>query len=69
MLISMRIVMKEEDSEHIDLEKDVHNLLIMRNFHFVPQVKRSYQRENIFQTKCRIGDQLGNVFIDGCSGK
>ena len=46
----------EEERERV-LPKDEHyNLFIRRNFHATPKEKCSDQRENIFQTRCKIKD-------------
>ena len=58
---------EEGDIEHVYPEEELHNLLIRRNLHMVPQVKNSDQRENIFQTKCKIGNKLCDLIIDGGS--
>ena len=44
----------EEDREKIYPEEEYHILLIRRSFHTTPKSKVSNQRENIFQTKCKI---------------
>ena len=33
-------------------------LVIRRSFHTTPKGRKSDQRENIFQTKCRVNDKL-----------
>lgn len=48
-------------------EEELHNLLIRRVLHTTPQVKKSDQREKIFQTKCKIGNKLCDLIIDGGS--
>lgn len=57
----------EEDREEVYPEPDMHNLLIRRNFHATPKMKPNDQRENIFQTKCRIKDMVCDLIIDGGS--
>ena len=44
-----------------------YNLLIRRNFHATPRGKKSDQRENIFQTKYKVQDQVCDFIIDGGS--
>lgn len=44
-----------------------HNLVIRRSFHTTPRVKKSDQRENIFQTKCRVKDKVCDLIIYGGS--
>ncbi|CAO2827817.1 unnamed protein product [Amaranthus hypochondriacus] len=59
--------LSEEDMEEIYPEHDPHNLLIRRNFHATPKIKPNDQRENIFQTKCKIKDKVCDLIIDGGS--
>lgn len=42
-----------------------YNLVIRRNFHTTQQMKTSNQRENIFQTKFKIKDNVCDLIIDG----
>lgn len=59
---------EEEDYvEQVAPEEECHSLLIRRNLHIAPQVKKSDQRENIFQTKCRVKGKLCDLIIDGGS--
>ena len=48
-------------------EDDHYNLIIRRSLHTTCEEKESNQRENIFQTKCRIGDKVCDLIIDGGS--
>lgn len=57
----------KEERELIHPETEHHSLLIRRNFHTTPKQKVSNQRENIFQTKCRIQGKLCDIIIDGGS--
>lgn len=56
---------EEGDIEQVHLEEECHNLLIRRNLHMTPQTKKSYQRENIFQTKCKVENKICDLIIDG----
>ena len=57
----------EEERERV-LPKDEHyNLVIRRNFHTTTRAKCSNQRENIFQTRCKIKDKTYTLIIDGGS--
>ena len=56
-----------EESEQIYLEEGGYNLLIRRNFHATLKGKKSDQRKNIFQTKCKIQDKVCDLIIDGAS--
>lgn len=49
------------------LEEDHYNLIVRRSFHATPEAKGSDQRENIFQTKCRVKDKICDLIIDGGS--
>ena len=49
---------EEEDREIVYLEQELQNLLIRRNFHATPKIKHNDQRENVFQTKCKIKDKI-----------
>ena len=57
----------EEDRERVLPEDEHYNLVIRRNFHTTPKEKRSDQRENIFQTRCKIKDKTCILIIDGGS--
>lgn len=57
----------EEDREQIYPEEEYHTLLIRRSFHTTPKSKVSNQRENIFQTKCKIHKKVRDLIIDGGS--
>lgn len=46
------------------LEEDHYNLIVRRSFHATPKVKESDQRENIFQTKCKVKDKICHLIID-----
>ena len=58
---------EEEDREVVYLEQEMQNLLIRRNFHATLKIKPNYQRENIFQTKCKIKGKVCDLIIDGGS--
>ena len=64
---SMEESESEEEREKVLPEDDHYNLVVRRNFHTTPQVKSSDQRENIFQTKCRVKDKICDLIIDGGS--
>ena len=38
-----------------------------KNFNATPKIKHNDQRENIFQTKCKIKDKIYDQIIDGGS--
>lgn len=60
----------EEEYEREQLQPEVdthHTLVIRRSFHTTPRAHKSDQRENIFQTKCRIKDKVCDLIIDGGS--
>lgn len=44
----------EEEREQLLPEEEHYNLIMRRSFHATLEHKGSNQRENIFQTKCRI---------------
>ena len=48
-------------------EERQRTLVIRRSLHTTPKGGKSDQRENIFQTKCRVGDKLCDLIIDGGS--
>ena len=56
---------EEGDREEVYPELDMQNLLIRRNFHATPRIKPNDQRENIFQTKCKIKNKVCDLIIDG----
>ncbi|XP_057526414.1 uncharacterized protein LOC130805648 [Amaranthus tricolor] len=58
---------EEGDREEVYPELDMQNLLIRRNFHATPRIKPNDQRENIFQTKCKIKNKVCDLIIDGGS--
>ncbi|XP_057543321.1 uncharacterized protein LOC130821549 [Amaranthus tricolor] len=58
---------EEGDREEVYPEPDLQNLLIRRNFHATPKTKPNDQRENIFQTKCKIKNKVCDLIIDGGS--
>ena len=58
---------EESETEQIYLEEEIHNLLVRRNFHATPKIAKIDQRENIFQTKCRINGSLCDLIIDSGS--
>lgn len=43
------------------------NRFALRILHIAPQFKNLDQRENIFQTKCKIGNNICDLIIDGGS--
>ena len=56
----------ESDREPLYPEEERHKVLVIRrSFHTTPKGKKSYQRENIFQTKCRINAKLCDLIIHG----
>ena len=57
----------EEERERVMPKDDYYNLIIRRSLHTASKEKESNQRENIFQTKCRIGDKVCDLIIDGGS--
>ena len=58
---------EEENREEVYPEPDMQNMLIRRNFHASPKIKPNDQRENIFQTKCKIKSKICDLIIDGGS--
>ena len=61
-----------EEEEEADLERvlpeEEHVSLIMRkSFHTTPLAKKFDQRENIFQTKCKVQGKVCDLIIDGGS--
>ena len=42
-------------------------MIIRRSFHTTPKTKKSNQRQNIFQTKCRVQGKLCDLIIDSGS--
>ena len=58
----------ESDREPLYSEEERHRtLVIRRSFHTTHKGRKFDQRENIFQTKCRVGDKLCDLIIDGGS--
>ena len=57
----------EDERELIYPEGEKYHFLVRRNFHATPSPKYLHQRENIFQTKCRIEGHLSDLIIDGGS--
>ena len=55
---------EEGDKEEVYPEPDMQNLLIRRNFHATSKIKPTDQRENIFQTKCKIKSKICDLIID-----
>lgn len=60
-------VSEEEERETVYPEHERQHLLIRRNFHATPKINPNDQRENIFQTKCKIKDKICDLIIDGGS--
>lgn len=58
---------EDEDIEQIYPEEEVHGVLIRRNFHATPKSEKISQRENIFQTKCRVSNDLCDLIINSGS--
>ena len=54
----------EKDVELVHPEEEHYGMLIRRNFHATPRIAKSAQTENIFQTKCKIGNKICAVIID-----
>ena len=54
----------EEERERIFPEDDHYNLIIRRSLHTTCEEKENSQRENIFQTKCRIGDKVCDLIYN-----
>ena len=46
-------------------EEEPYSLIVRRSFHTTPQTKISDHRENIFQTKCKIKENVCDLIIDG----
>ncbi|XP_057529849.1 uncharacterized protein LOC130808389 [Amaranthus tricolor] len=57
----------EGELERIPPEEEHLNLIIRRSFHNTPMNKKSDQRENIFQTKCKIQGKVCDLIIDSGS--
>lgn len=57
----------EEELERVLPEEEHYNLIVRRVFHTTPRTKKSDQRENIFQTKCRVQGKVCDLIIDGGS--
>ncbi|XP_057543336.1 uncharacterized protein LOC130821562 [Amaranthus tricolor] len=58
---------EDEDLERVMPEEEHLSLVIRRSFHTTPLAKRSDQRENIFQTKCKIQGKVCDLIIDSGS--
>ncbi|XP_057543874.1 uncharacterized protein LOC130823266 [Amaranthus tricolor] len=58
---------EDEELERVLLEEEHLSLVIRRSFHTTPLAKRSDQRENIFQTKCKIQGKVCDLIIDSGS--
>lgn len=58
---------EEEDVEQLYPKEEIHGLLVRRNFHATPKCDKTSQRENIFQTKCRVNKELFDLIIDSGS--
>ncbi|XP_057526371.1 uncharacterized protein LOC130805605 [Amaranthus tricolor] len=56
-----------EDLEKIPPEEEHVSLIIRRSFQATPMDKKSDQRENIFQTKCRVQGKVCDLIIDSGS--
>jgi retrotransposon gag protein len=54
---------EEEDVEQLYPEEETHGLLVRRNFHATPKCDKTSQRENIFQTKCKVDQELCDLII------
>ena len=57
----------EEERERVLPEEEHYNMIVRRSLHSTCEEQISNQRENIFQTKCRIGDKVCDLIIDGGS--
>jgi hypothetical protein len=60
-------VESEEERERVLPEDEHYNLVVRRNFHTTTNAKCSDQRENIFQTRCRVKGKTCTLIIDGGS--
>lgn len=58
---------EDDDIEQIYPEEEHHGLLIRRSFHATPKSERTSQRENIFETKFRVGENIYELIIDSGS--
>ena len=58
---------EEEDLERILPEKEQYSFSIKRSLHTTPGSKNSDQRENTFQTKCKVQGRVCDLIIDGGS--
>ena len=58
---------EEGDLEKIPPEEEHLSLIIRRSFHSTPLAKKSDQRENIFQTKCKVQGKICDLIIDSGS--
>ncbi|XP_057522558.1 uncharacterized protein LOC130802561 [Amaranthus tricolor] len=57
----------EEGLEKVLPEEGYYNLIIRRSLHTTYAEEENNQRENIFQTKCKVKDQVCDMIIDGGS--
>ncbi|XP_057532797.1 uncharacterized protein LOC130810672 [Amaranthus tricolor] len=57
----------EGELEKIPPEEEHLSLIIRRSFHNTPLTRKSDQRENIFQTKCKIQGKVCDLIIDSGS--
>jgi hypothetical protein len=57
----------EEERERVMPEEEQYNLIVRRSLHATLGERENHQRENIFQTKCRIKDKVCDLIIDGGS--
>ena len=55
----------EEERERVMPEDEHYNLIVRRSLHTTLEEKESNQRENIFQTKCRVWDKVCDWIING----
>lgn len=44
----------DQDLEQVMPEEEHYSFIVRRSLHTTPKSKKSDQRENIFQTKCRV---------------
>ena len=57
----------EEERERVLPEDEHYNMIVRRSLHSTCEEQMSNQRESIFQTKCRIGNRVCDLIIDGGS--
>ena len=58
---------EDEDVERVLPEEEHRSLVIRRIFHTTPLARKSDQRENIFQTKCKVQGKVCDLIIDSGS--